>query len=54
MKVHSYYSSSGKDLIKKYIDDLSIDERVDGYHVLECMEEDRMDELKIKPWQGKV
>lgn len=54
MKVHSYYSSSGKDLIKKYIDDLSVDERVDGYHVLECMEEDRMDELKIKLCQGKI
>lgn len=54
MKVHSYYSSSGKDMIAKYIDGLSVDERVDGYHVLECMEQDRMDELKIKPWQGKV
>ena len=54
MKVHSYFSSSGKDLIIKYIDGLSIDERIDGYHVLECMEQDRMDELRIKPWQGKV
>lgn len=54
MKVHSYYSSSGKDLILKYIEGLSVNERVDGYHVLECMEQDRMDELKIKPWQGKV
>ena len=54
MKVHSYYSSSGKDLILKYIDSLSVDERVDGYHVLECMEQDRMDELKIKQWEGKI
>ncbi len=54
MRVHSYYSSSGKDLILKYIDSLSVDERVDGYRVLECMEQDRIDELKIKPWQGKV
>ena len=54
MKVHSYYSSSGKDLILKYIDGLTVDERVDGYHVLECMEQDRMDELKLKQWQGKI
>lgn len=52
MKVHSYYSSSGKDLILKYIDSLTADERADGYYVLECMESDKMDELKIKPWQG--
>lgn len=54
MKVNSYFSSSGKDLILKYIDSLSVDERVDGYHVLECMEQNRMDELKLKPWQGKI
>ena len=52
--VHSYENSSGKDLIKKYIDGLSIDEQVDGYSVLKAFEEDRMDELNIKPWQGKV
>lgn len=54
MKIHSYFSSSGKDLILKYIDGLTADERVDGYHVLECMEQNRMDELKFKPWQGKI
>lgn len=54
MKVISYFSSGGKDLIRKYIDDLQLNERVDGYRVLECIEQDRMDELVIKPWQGKV
>lgn len=54
MKVNSYYNASGKDQIRKYIDKLSKDEMVDGYHVLQCMEEDRMDELQLKPWQGKV
>ena len=54
MIVHSYENSSGKDLIRKYIDGLSIDEQVDGYSVLKAFEEDLMDELNIKPWQGKV
>lgn len=54
MKVHSYYNASGKDQILKYIEKLSKDEKIDGYHVLQCMEQDRMDELQIKPWQGKV
>ena len=54
MKVHTYENSSGKDLIKKYIDKLSKKEQVDGYSVLQAFEDDRIDELNIKPWQGKV
>lgn len=54
MEVHTYENSSGKDLIRKYIDKLSIDEQVDGYSVLKAFEEDRLDELTIKPWQGKI
>lgn len=54
MKVISYYSSRGEDLIVKYIKSLPADERVDGYHVIESMKQDRMDELKLKPWQGKI
>ena len=54
MKVHTYENSSGKDLIKKYIDKLSKEEQVDRYSVLQAFEEDRIDELNIKPWQGKV
>ena len=54
MIVHTYENSSGKDLIKKYIDSLSTDEKVDGYSVLKAFEDDCLDELNIKPWQGKV
>ena len=54
MIVHTYENSSGKDLIKKYIDKLSKPEQVDGYSVLQAFEEDRIDELNIKPWQGKI
>ena len=49
MKVHTYENSSGKDLIKKYIDKLSKEEQVDGYSVLQAFEEDRIDELNITP-----
>lgn len=54
MRVHTYENTSGKDLIKKYIDKLSKEEQVDGYSVLQAFEENRLDELNIKPWQGKV
>ena len=54
MKIISYYSAGGKDLILKYIDSLETDERIDGYNVLKCMEENRFDELKTKQWQGKI
>lgn len=54
MKVHTYENANGKDLIRKYIDRLSLKEQVDGYSVLQAMEEDRMDTLNIKPWQGKI
>lgn len=54
MNIHTYENSSGKDLIKKYIDKLSKAEQVDAYSVLQAFEEDRMEELNIKPWQGKV
>ena len=36
MKIHTYENSSGKDLIKKYIDKLSKEEQVDGYSVLQA------------------
>ena len=54
MKVHTYDNSSGKDLIKKYIDKLSTAEQVDGYSVLKALEDNRINELNIKPWQGKI
>lgn len=54
MKIHSYKSSSGKDLIREYIDGLSKPETVDGYSVLESMENGRFDEITTHQWQGKV
>lgn len=38
MKIHSYESSGGKDLIMDYIMSLTEDEKVDGLSVLEDME----------------
>ena len=54
MKLHTYESSSGRDLIMEYINTLSKPEIVDGLSVLQSMENGRMDELNIKPWQGKI
>ena len=54
MNVHSYQTAGGKDLILDYIMSLSKNEIVDGLTVLQYLEDDRMDELTIKPWQGKV
>lgn len=54
MKVISYFSTGGKDLIREYINGLQVDERVDGYSVLKNMEDNRFDELTVKRWQGKV
>ena len=40
MKVHSYFSETGRDLIMEYIDSLTEDERIDALSVLECIEKD--------------
>lgn len=54
MKIHSYKSANGKDLIMEYITGLSEDEKVDGLSVLEDMENGKTDCLNIKRWNGKV
>ena len=54
MNVHKYKTTGGKDVIIDYINSLSKVERVDGLTVLKCLEENRMDELTIDRWQGKV
>ena len=38
MKIHTYLSSSGTDLIMEYINALTIEEQVDGLAVLAYME----------------
>jgi len=55
MNVETYKTSSGKDLILDYIDKLKNQlERADGFAVIEKLEQDKFDELKIKNWQGKI
>ena len=54
MNVYNYETSGGKDVILEYIHGLSKDEMTDGLSVIECLEDDRIDELTIKPWQGKI
>ncbi len=54
MNLYFYESKAGKNLILEYIDSLSLNEQIDGYSVLECLEENHIDELKIKRWQKKV
>lgn len=45
MKVHSYFSETGRDLIMEYIDSLTEDERIDALSVLECIEKDEFEEI---------
>ena len=54
MNLHFYESKSGKNLILEYLESLSTDEQVDGYSVLKCLEEERMDEVKFKRWEKKI
>lgn len=54
MKIHSYESSGGKDLIMDYIMNLTEDEKVDGLSVLEDMENGKIECLMMKRWDGKV
>lgn len=54
MEVQSYFNRNGVDLIAKYIDNLTIDEQVDAYDVLEQLEKGATDCLKIKRWEGKI
>ncbi|MCP1111352.1 phage-related protein [Lachnospiraceae bacterium PF1-21] len=54
MRVVPYCSTSGKNLITKYIDSLTIDEQVDGFSVLKSLADGKYSELKIKTWEGKI
>jgi phage-related protein len=54
MNVYRYKSAGGKDLILDYIKSLSKAEIADGLSVLEKFDNDELDKLYIKPWQGKI
>lgn len=53
MKVHSYCTNSGKDLILEYIDSLSDEERIDAFSVLECMEKQSLKKFFINVGRRK-
>lgn len=54
MNVHSYTSSSGRDLIMDYINSLTEDEQVDAFSVLECMGNGEFEKILFKRWQKKI
>lgn len=54
MILHDYFSSSGKNLILKYIDNLTEDEQEDAHFVRRVMREGRFEKISPKPWQGKI
>ena len=53
MIVHSYYSSSDKDLIMDYLDSLTIEEQIDAFSVLENMEKGEFEKNFFKRWDKK-
>ena len=54
MILHPYFSNSGRNLIYEYINSLPMNERIDGYSVLKCMEDGEFDKIFFKPWEKKV
>ena len=54
MKVHSYFSETGRDLIMEYIDSITEDERIDALSVLECIEKDEFEKIFFKRWEKKI
>ena len=54
MKIHTYQSASGRDLIAEYIDTLAEVEQVDAFSVLQCMEKGEFDKIQFKQWQKRV
>lgn len=40
MNVHTYHTSGGKDLIRDYLESLTIRESAEGYYILECLEKE--------------
>ena len=54
MILHDYLSSSGKNLIMEYIDNLTEDEQTDALSVRQLMKEGKFEKIYYKPWQKKV
>lgn len=61
MNIYRYTTGGGKDLIKDYLDKLPIKERVQGYEIMEALEEEGLAvldglntrQLKKKLWEIK-
>ena len=54
MNVHHYKTAGGKDLIDEYINSLTKNEISDALAVLKKLSENKINELMIKKWQGKI
>ena len=57
MKIHSYFTSGGKDLIKEYLSDLPKSEKAEGYFILEMLESQGttyLDNLNTRQIEGKI
>ncbi len=54
MKLHFYQSKAGKNLILDYVNSLPMDEQIDGYSVLKCLEEGKLEQVRFKRWEKKI
>ena len=54
MNIHTYQSSSGRDLIREYIDTLTESEQIDALSVLKCMEKNEFNKIQFKKWHKRV
>lgn len=57
MKVHSYFTSGGKDLILDYLNNLPKSEKAEGYYILETLESKGLtylSNLNTRQIEGKI
>jgi phage-related protein len=54
MNVHEFRSVGGKSYIRKFLDTLSAEEKSFGEDIILHLEEEGLDGLDTKRWQGKI
>ena len=57
MKIYTYLTSGGKDLIKEYLNNLPVSEKAEGYFILDMLEEQGVayfKNLNIRQIEGKI
>ena len=57
MKIHSYFTLGGKDLIREYLNNLPKSEKAEGYYILEMLElhgPTYLNTLNTRQIEGKV